>query len=99
MNTDVIEKEFEKLLAKRGIYKMLGITSGDVRNYRYKLANGEPIKLETKLKLLQKSGWRQDDVKYTTQDLVSLINFYNKTSQAARNMGAEYVIEKWAASK
>jgi len=34
---------------------------------------------------------------YTQKDLVSLINFYNKSSSAAKNLGTEYIIEKWKA--
>jgi hypothetical protein len=99
MNTDVIDKAFSELIHQREIHTQLGISSGNVRNIRYKLAKGLTVSTDTKLKLLQLSGWRQDEEKYNRADLVSLLNFYAKTSQAARDQGPEYVIEKWEGSR
>jgi len=87
------------MIAKRGIHKELGVTSSDITTMRYRLKHGETISTEKKLQLLQKTGWTQSEKKYDRKDLVSLLKFYSSTSQAARDEGPEYVIEKWEASK
>lgn len=99
MNTDVIDAAFRDMISQRGIYRKLGITAGNVRNIRYNLNNAIPVSTDLKLKLLQKSGWRQDDKTYSRSDMVSLLRFYQRTSQTARDMGEEYVIEKWEQSQ
>jgi hypothetical protein len=95
MNKDLIDQAFEKMINERGIFKKLGVSSGVVRTYRYSLKNDIPISTDTKLKLLQKTGWTQDDRVYNRADLVALLNFYKNTSMAARDEGPEYVIGKW----
>lgn len=99
MNVKSIDKAFKELIEQRGIYKKLGVSSGLIRTYRYNLVNAISISTDTKLDLLKKSGWREDDQQYTRKDLISLLNFYKKTSETARNAGPEYVIEKWEAKK
>lgn len=95
MNTDQINEAFAKLIAQRGIHNQLGISSGDVRTMRNYLANGKNISLDKKTELLKKAGLLQNEKTYVLADLVSLLNFYKSTSQAARDEGPEYVIEKW----
>ncbi len=99
MNTDVIDKAFSALIGERAIHKKLGNTSNDVKQLRYKLRNGITVSTDLKLRLLQKSGWFQDQGSFTRADLVSLLNFYAKCSPAAKSHGHEYVIEKWEAKK
>ena len=94
-----IDKAFTELINKREIHTTLGISSQYVRTLRFKLKNNIGISADTKLKLLQKSGWKQDDKTFNRAALVSLLNFYKKTSQAARDHGHEYVIEKWEKRK
>lgn len=95
MNTDAIDKAFRDLVSKRNVHLKLGETSRTIINHRYKLKHGIPISLDTKLQLLQKSGWRQSEAKYTRADLVSLLKFYDKASAAAKAHGHAYIIEKW----
>ena len=95
INTDYIDKAFQELINQRGIHNKLGITSEKVRQHRYNLNNGQAISTDLKLRLLQKSGWRQEKQKYPREDLISLIKFTIRTSQKARDFGAEYVLEKW----
>ena len=94
-----IDKAFTELINKREIHLKLDVTSDVVRRLRYQVKNNINISTDTKLKHLQKSGWRQTDKIYNRADLVGLLNFYKKTSQAARDHGPEYVIEKWEAKK
>jgi len=99
MNTDVVEKAFSEMINERGVHRKLRVEDNYVQQLRYKLKNGIGVSMDTKLKLLQKSGWRQDDKTYNRKDLVSLLNFYKRTSQAAKDQGPEYVIEKWEAKR
>lgn len=86
------------MLAQRGIHNKLGETSGYIRQMRYKLANGISISTDTKLRLLQKTGWQQDDKIYSQKDLVALAKFTLKQT-AARELGAEYIVEKFLLKK
>jgi hypothetical protein len=107
MDKAAIDKAFEEMISQKGIEVKLDVD----RNYVYQLrrrvkdeqdpaiASDRSIKLETKIDLLRKSGWREDDAKYTRSDLVSLVNFTLKTSQKARDFGAPYIVDKWELKK
>lgn len=99
MNTDQINAAFEKLIAERNVYKKLGISSGDARTMRYNIKNKIPISTGRKIELLKKAGLLDQGKAYIREDLVSLLNFNKKTSQAARDEGIFYIIEKWERSK
>lgn len=99
MDTEAIEKAFEEMISQRGIHHTLGVEDNYVRQLRFKLKNGIGISTDVKLSLLQKSGWRQDNKAYSKEDLIAFVKFYNRTSQAARDNGVEYVFEKWEKSK
>ena len=87
------------MIATRGIHNKLKVTSGNVRTLRYKLANGIGISTDLKLQMLQKYGWRQDDICYTTKDLVAAVKLALKSSTAAKTQGAEYLVEKYLKTK
>jgi len=99
MNTDAIDKAFATLISERGVHKKLGNTSNDVKQLRYKMKNGIYISTDLKLRLLQKSGWTQDEASFTRADLVGLLKFYDKSSQRTKDHGYAYVIEKWEVAK
>lgn len=99
MNTDLLEKAFATMITKRSVHVDIGIDSNYVQQLRYKLRRGINIRMDTKLRLLQRGGWRQDDKIYSRKDLVNLLNFWKTTSQAARELGPEYVIDKWKAGR
>lgn len=99
MNTEAINTAFEEMIGRKKIHEELDIPANRVYQYRNQLKKGPEISLDKKLELLRKSGWREDEVKYGHNDLISLLNFYKRTSQAARDQGPEYVIEKWRARK
>ena len=98
MSVAEIDKAFAQMIAKRGIHNELGISSSAVTTMRSRLKSGETISTEKKLQLLQKTGWTQSDKKYDRKDLISFLNFWRTTSQAARDQGPEYVIDKWEKS-
>lgn len=99
MDKKTIDKAFQELIEHRGIHKKLEVSSGLIRTYRYNLQNNISISTDTKLDLLKKSGWRESEKKFDRKDLVSLLNFWQNTSQSARDKGPEYVIEKWEVKK
>lgn len=99
MNKDVIDKAFAALIAQRAVNKQLGISATNLQQLRHKLKTGSSISTDLKLKLLQRSGWRQDAVEFTRQDLVSALKFYERTGAAAKSLGVEYVLEKWKAQR
>lgn len=95
MNIEILEKAFSELINIRGIHHKLQVKNNYVHQLRFKLKKGIHVSLDVKLRLLQKSGWRQDDKIYNRKDLVSIINFWKRSGKAARAMGTEYVIDKW----
>jgi hypothetical protein len=99
MDTEEIDKKFNELLAKRGVHNELGIKSSYVTTLRYKLANDIGVSLETKIALLQKSGWNQGDNNFTRKDLVNAVKFALRQSAAAKEHGAEYIVEKYLLKK
>lgn len=99
MDLNIINDQFKKLIEKRGIYKSLGQTEVSIRQLRHRLRQGKTISLDLKLALLHKSGWRPENKPYSRKDLVKLLTFYKRTSQAARDEGPEYIIEKWERSR
>jgi hypothetical protein len=99
MNTQEIDKAFEKMINERGVHRRLGISSANVRGMRNKISNGIAVSTGTKLKLLQKAGIRQEDRTFTRKDLVFILKFYINTSAAARDLGPEYVVDKYLFSR
>jgi hypothetical protein len=97
MNLEAVDQSFAEMIHKKGIATALGIDMNYVYQLRSKLKNNVGISLDTKLELLRKSGWKEDDARYTQKDLVSLAKFVLSTSAKAREFGAEYIVEKWKA--
>lgn len=99
MNTYIIDKAFAEMIVKRNVYKDLGITSSSVRTFRYNLKQGIPISLDTKLRLLQKSGWTQPANTFTRADMISFAKTWHKANEATKALGLEYALEKWESKK
>jgi hypothetical protein len=95
MNIDNIDEAFAQLLSKKAVHKEMKVTANYVAQLRLRLRNDIPISTELKLKLLQKSGWRQSDHSYTRKDLLAAIKFTLKASAAAKAHGPEYLVEKF----
>lgn len=98
ISTDVIDREFDKMIFKERIHRRLGMTSDAVTQVRHKLKAGKVVSLDYKIKLLQRSGHRFDLPLFTRKEAVELVKFVLRTSELAREMGAEYVMEKWEKS-
>lgn len=99
MNTDAIHEEFARMINTRMIGRKLGLTAAAVAAIRYKLKAGRTISIDYKMKLLQRSGWRQDERSYTYTDLVNAIRFALRQREAAQLYGPEYIAEKFLARK
>lgn len=99
MNTDVIDKAFSEMIAKRGVHNQLKIKPGYAQQLRYKLSNNIGISTDTKLRLLQKTGWRQDNRTFTQADLVNCVKYALKKSATAKEFGAEYIVEQFLKPK
>jgi hypothetical protein len=99
MYTAAIDKAFVSLISKRAVHNELGITSGYARRLRYKLANGIYIYLDTKIKLLKKSGWKESDFRFTEKDLVDVVRFTLRQGTASKEHGSEYIVEKFLNKK
>lgn len=99
MNLEAIDKAFGEMITKRGLYKKLGISQESASQYRKRFREGLPIKTETKILLLQRSGWVPEQSSFTRNDMIAFVKFYNRASENARSMGIEYVLEKWLLRK
>lgn len=94
-----IDKAFADLLERKDADAVLGITKTNLYTLRSRFKDQGSITLDKKLELLKKSGWREDAAEYSRKDLLDAVKFTIKTSAKAREFGAEYVLEKWKASK
>ncbi|MDH7463972.1 hypothetical protein QEG73_21905 [Chitinophagaceae bacterium 26-R-25] len=101
MNIEKVNTEFVKLLntdkAARRKRRGIGMDYRAAASFRYKLRNNIFVSLELKLKWLQKAGvFVQSTDNYSKGDLVSLLNYYiNKATESSKEIGVEYVVEKW----
>lgn len=95
MNIEKVHAAFKEVIARPGIYYQLGIPKNNVAQYRWKLKRGVNITLNKKLWVLQRAGYRLESFQFTDADVIDAIKFAINASQATRNMGAEYVFEKW----
>lgn len=95
MNIDNIHNVFEKTILMPGIYRKIGIPKNNVAQYRWKLKRGIKITIDKKLWVLQRAGYRFESLQYTDKDLVDILTFALNASQATRNMGPQYLLEKW----
>lgn len=95
MNTSIIDNAFAQLISKRAVHRDIKTNSNSIRSLRYKLKYGGRISLEHKIKLLQLSGWHQPADTFTKQDMFLFAKFWYRSSQATRDMGVEYALEKF----
>lgn len=97
LDPEFIRAEFIKLLQQRGSGKRMRISPRYKAQLAWKIRHGRNVPIDTQVRMLQRAGIRFEQKEYTHADLVSLAKFVIRTSQVARDFGAEYVIEKWKA--
>ena len=91
----IINRLFETAIAEKAVYRKLGITARTVASMRYNYKKHGRVRMEKRLWVLQKLGYDINAYSYTKANLVELLKFYNRCSQAARDLGPEYVAEKF----
>jgi hypothetical protein len=99
INISAIDKAFQQVLYQRGIHKLVGRSLNSVLRLRYRHRHYGNVSYNTKLFYIRKAGIPMDGYEYTLADLVSLLQFNERTSGMAREFGAAYVIEKWQQSR
>lgn len=95
IDIETINEEFNLAIRKRGAAVLLGKSFASLRMLRWRQKHKNDISLDMKLQILQKSGVQIEKYKYKQEDLVELIKYYQRCSMAARELGAEYIVEKW----
>ena len=104
MNLQQINKSFEKLLDKGGdgvaLRKKIKMSAAQAATYRHDINTDSPISLEKKIIWLQRAEIKiADEKQFTKKDLVAVANLVIKSSKAAKEMGAEYIVEKFIGKK
>lgn len=101
LDMTAINTAFSKLIHERGVHERLNLSSEQVRYMRQRLKNKSlsPISTDMKIKLLQKSGWRQDGRSYSQKDLVAAVKYALRKSKEAKEFGAEYIVEQFLKRK
>lgn len=95
MNVHLIEKAFAELVGKPGIHHQLKIPKNNVAQYRWKLKRGKRITLDKQIRVLQKAGYRMEMFEYADKDMVEFARFILRAASSSKEMGAEYLLEKW----
>lgn len=99
MNYNGIDYDFARLISQRGVFRRLGMRQGSIKQMRYRFRHGIPISTDYKIKLLQRSGWQHSDKEFTHLDLVAAIKMALNSSPHTRQLGPEYIAEKYIAKK
>jgi hypothetical protein len=99
MNLEAIDSAFHNILNKKKAGLTIGISSQKVARLRYSLRRGVRISTDYKIRMLQRAGWRQDDIQFSQRDMVEAVKFALRSGRSAQEMGAEYLVEKFKASR
>lgn len=99
MHTEILHEAFKEMINKPAIYNTLKISRTHVMYMRWRVRNNLNITLNTKIKYLQKAGYRLEKYQYTDADLMDLVIFSFNVSKEARGFGAAYIIEKWKSKR
>lgn len=92
---ELINEKFAEIIRKKGIAEKTGLPQHYFRQYRYMHKQGR-ISLAKQIKVLKMAGVNlQETHRYEHKDLVELLNYYQRCSLAARQMGNEYIVEKF----
>lgn len=102
VNTKKVDAAFEALISKKGVEKTLEIDRNYLYQLRSKIKNGVEVSEATKLALLLKSGWQPHTAggdAFSRLELVSFAKFVLKAGAKAKELGPEYLVEKWEATR
>jgi hypothetical protein len=95
MNIDIVDKEFRRVIMISGAYRQLKISHQHQKLLRNHLRRGINISMDKKIMLLQRYGWQNDQYIYTQKNVVDIIAFVLKSSEAAKLHGPQYLLEKY----
>lgn len=95
MHTQTIHDAFAEMIRKPAVHHSLNISGTHSRLMRWRVRHNFGISIDTKIKYLQRAGYRLDQFQYTDADLVSLINFTLRSGIQAKEFGPAYILEKW----
>jgi hypothetical protein len=96
MNIDIIDKEFRRVIMIRGAYRALKISHQHQKLLRNHLRRGIFISIDKKIRLLQRFGVSiNDDYIYSHKNAIEIISFVLKASESAKQLGPEYLLEKF----
>lgn len=95
MTTEIIHQAFCEMIHRHRIHRCLGLTAGHVKVLRHNIRAGRAISVDKKLKLLEKSGWQPGLKQWDDQDLLDLIKLCTRQTDAARDFGPAYILEKF----
>lgn len=95
INLSAIDRAFDEVIVRRGIHRVAGRSLPSVLRLRYRHRHFGNVSYNTKLFFISKAGVNMEAYQYSQSDLVSLLQFHERTSGMAREFGAAYVIEKW----
>jgi hypothetical protein len=99
MIEEIINQAFQEMIATSRIHKKIGLTSIHVKTLRYQIRIGRKITIDKKLTLLKRSGWKYGTAKWTDQDMIDLLKFYDKLPAASRQFGPAYILEKFCVKR
>jgi hypothetical protein len=100
-----IHKSFNHLLRKtpdgKALRRQIAMPCNVAAWYRHRLKTKNDIRIDTKLKWLQKAGIDTGTHHgYTRMDVIAFSKFaQHKRNAAARKLGMEYLFEKWEATQ
>lgn len=92
---DAVERAFAKLIKDQRGHHSMKMTGGNKQQFRLKYRRGTFPKKTTMKKYLVQAGIRIDDTGYSSQDMIEAIKFAIGNNEFARQLGAEYIFEKW----
>lgn len=95
MTIEIIDAAFIKAIGERGSHRRMGISVNYAAQLRYKLRRGLTVSTDLKLKLLQRTGWITPDTRYTYKDLVEVARVATGAGRAGKDLGPEYLVEKF----
>jgi hypothetical protein len=98
MHTQTIHDAFLELIEKPRVHHMLKITGNHAGYMRWRVRHNLGITLDTKIKYLQRAGFRLDQFRYTDADILDAIKFTLRSGAQAKEFGAAYIFDKWTRS-
>lgn len=92
---DAVEREFRKMINDQRGHHAMKMSGGNKQQFRLKYRRGMFPKKTTMRKYLQQAGIRVDDTGFTAKDMIDAIKFAIGNNEFARQLGPEYIFEKW----